>query len=196
MTWRRSALHAVLAVSICTNAWLANETLRLRGIVTALTARHSLPVGAKVPRLRLMTLEGKQAHVRFDESDHPTLLYILSPSCRWCERNAASVVSLADQLRGRIKIVGISISPNQGDKAPSPSFRVPFPIYTGPAHLVGKHLKIRSTPTTILVSRQGVVEALWEGAYADSVKSQMESRLGIILPVITPDFGAAVVSRR
>jgi len=59
---------------------------------------------------------------------------------------------------------------------------LPFPVYSGMNDSTGRTFKLRSTPTTILVSPKGIVLAVWEGAYGGETKSSIEKYFNVSLP--------------
>lgn len=183
MSWKRSILHVVLAASVCTSALLAHSVVRQRHIIAGLTARHILSRGMQAPSLDLVSVEGRAVRVQYNDSDVPTVLYVVSPTCKWCLKNANSVAALYNQVGKAARFVGVSImaqTPVKTDAAPIPM--APFPMLTGPDDVVGKRLLIRSTPTTIVVSNEGVVLAVWEGAYGADLKARVEQHFKVHLP--------------
>lgn len=181
MSWKRCSVHIMLAASLAANAWLGRDVLRLRTVLAGLTARHILPVGTVVEVPALATRDGRRITMSYDDFAGPTVFYILSPACKWCERNVDSVNSLSARLRDRARFVTISLS-GPGVSGAFPTWPTPSPAYTGDSDRIGRQLRIRSTPTTIVVSNRGVVLAVWEGAYGGAIKSQIERHFGVELP--------------
>ena len=127
----------------------------------------------------------------------PTIVYVLSTTCAWCVRNADSLSELARALEGKYRFVGInldsppavplSVTAPEAAAIPgaAPAFKMPgFPVYSGLPDALGRQLNLRSTPTTIVVSRQGVALHVWEGAYTGEVKVEIERALGVSLPLL------------
>lgn len=188
MSWKRSFIHVALAVSVCANVWLVQRVTALEKTFSALTARPRLEVGSRLPELHLQTAAGTPVGVRYRDSQHATVLYVLSPSCSWCTKNADSVAALAKLTENRTRWVGISLSPRSqklSEKSMSEVLtnpQTPFPIYTGLQDAAAKSLRLRSTPTTIVVSPEGAVLVLWEGAYSGKIKGEVEAYFKVTLP--------------
>jgi hypothetical protein len=197
MTWTRSAIHVALAAALASNLWLGLRLLRLTDTVTELTARPALETGASVPELDLMTANGSSFHLRYSDTQLPTILYVLSPTCKWCARNEESIRRLATATAGRGRFVGVSILTRTPGPIPSASKSVdpqpppfiltrtpPFPLYVGLSDIAAKQLRLRSTPTTIVVSPAGQVLAVWEGAYAGNTQLAVQRYFSVDLPTI------------
>lgn len=188
MTLRRSIIHVLLAASVAANAALADKVLRLDRAIASAEARPSLEHGAKAPDLVLHEASGTAVNIRYSESQLPTVLYVISPTCNWCTRNRQPATALSAALANRARFVGVLIGAPTRDSL----FRflsteaMPFPIYTGLSDEDGRRLRLRSTPTTIVVSNAAAVLAVWEGAYAGSVKAGIEQYFDLTLPAIGP----------
>jgi hypothetical protein len=190
MNWKRCSLHLALVTSIAANTWLARDDIRLRSMLAGLAARHILSVGSVVEALALATQDGRHVTVNCGDVGGPTVLYVLSPTCKWCEKNAASVNSLSAKLSRPARLVAISLA-GRGTPVAFPAWPTPSPAYAGDSDEIGRQLRIRSTPTTIVLSNRGVVLAVWEGAYAGRVKSDIEKYFGVALPDIGDDRAAS-----
>jgi thiol-disulfide isomerase/thioredoxin len=183
MTWSRSLVHICLVVSLAWNAWLFTTYRPAIEQVRELTARPSLEVGTLLDDLALKDSAGKVTNVAFRGRDRPTLLYIQSSTCGWCTANRPAIQALATQLNGRARVVGIALElPGAPDPLVPEDQSLPFPVFVGLSSAAARALKIRSTPTTILVNSSGRVERLWEGAFAGSTKADLEALYGLTLP--------------
>ena len=192
MQWKRSVLHVVLALSVAINVWLSHRVYGLQALVHGMTARPALVAGDSVPALSLRTADGKEVGIRYADLSTPTVLYILSPTCGWCVRNEESVRQLAQRLGDRVRFVGISLKadtegsePTGGSASPS----MPFPIYMGLTDTAARQLRLRSTPTTVVISSNGFVLKIWEGAYTGKTKAEIEAHFGILLPEFSSSVG-------
>jgi len=186
MTWRRSFIHVLLAASIGANALLVGRLSNLQSTVSALTARPGLEIGTRLPALNLKNASGEPVRVKYGESGVPTILYVISPTCGWCQKNTASVTQLAHSVSSRAKVVAISIAPPPDKDNGSPGVAtwkdLPFPVYTGLSDAQARELRVRSTPTTIVVAPEGKVLAVWEGAYTGKTKDAVQSYFALTLP--------------
>jgi hypothetical protein len=186
MTWTRSALHVLLAASVAANIWLGYRSSKLELRLHSMTARPGPTVGSRAPELDVTTAAGERVRVRYSETPLSTVLYVVSPGCQWCARNASSVAEMARLLDGRVRFVGLSLPGNMELPAPFVD-TLPFPVYSGLSESGMKELHVRSTPTTILVSPAGCILGVWEGAYGGETKAALEVQFGVRLP----DFDGA-----
>lgn len=184
MTWQRSALHILLATSCAGNLVLGERVTALSRTVNSLTARPALETGIKIPSLSVTGVDGRRVELTFDGARKQTIIYVMSPTCNWCLRNRANIRALAEGVAGKVNIVGVSVAP-----AADKNFSIfvenqaqPFPIYAGLSDLVSRRLRLRSTPTTILLSSDGVVIKFWEGAFASKVGEEIQQYFGVALP--------------
>ena len=183
VTWVRSGVHVLLAVSIASNAWLAERVWKLDKTLTSLTERREPTTGVRAPELSLTAADGSRFQLSFSTDELPTLLYVVAPTCGWCAKNKDSAKALATATSGRVRMIGVAVVRD------ATSFTdyirtedAPFPIYRGLTDSAARALNLRSTPTTLLISPDGVVQAIWEGAYGGQTKAELESRFGIQLP--------------
>ena len=101
LTW------VALAISVALNVLQGTRILRLEDEAVATTG---LSEGSLVPPLPARDLDGRPSVIEYGSSSVPTVLYVFSPSCRWCQANADSVGSLAGQIAHKYRTVGISLS--------------------------------------------------------------------------------------
>ncbi len=186
MTWARSSLHVVVALSLCLNMWLGYRMLRLDATLHAVTERPGLRVGSQAPDLDLVTTAGQKVTIRYSDAPLPTVVYIVSPACGWCAKNLHSIEVLAQSLEKRVRFVGVSIPPVGKADVSVPLVptinHLSFPMYTGLSEAAWKRLRVRSTPATILIAPTGAVLGVWEGAYGGSTKTAIEEYFGVRLP--------------
>jgi hypothetical protein len=114
----------------------------------------------------------------------PTLVYVFSPQCGWCERNQANVDALAAQLRGRYNMIGVSLS-DQDSKQYLAARPMVFPVVQSPSIETAVVYKMRVTPLMVAVSPEGLVEQAWQGAFTGEQQVAIEHYFGVRLPGIT-----------
>jgi len=51
--------------------------------------------GTVVPHITVSDLSGRGERLSFNGGGKPTVLYVLSPTCKWCERNVQNIRTLA-----------------------------------------------------------------------------------------------------
>ncbi len=108
-----------------------------------------------------------------------TVLYIVSPACVWCERNVANVRALAAQSRKEFRFIGIAVKPFESGMEQN----LGFPMFAGPSDETSRRLSLKGpTPTTIVVSPQGLVQKAWVGAYQAGLQREIETFFNVRLP--------------
>lgn len=116
-------LFAVLMVLACIGAgWYAS-----RNDSPNRTQRPST-IGVYVPSLPVVTLAGVQETIALDRAERPTVVYVMSPDCRWCGYNMRNIKSLALARSGEYRFIGVS--PPHPDLARYAELnKLPFPIF-------------------------------------------------------------------
>lgn len=142
----------------------------------------SLHVGARMPAIEATRLDGLRARIEV-EGALPTLLYVFSPSCGWCDRNHASVSALAAALGGRYRVVGLSLT-DRGLHEYLRRNQVPFEVYVNPSAEAVSVYRMDRTPQTILLSSSGRIERVWQGAFVGRQQAEIEEYFRIRLPTL------------
>lgn len=146
---------------------------------------HKLAQNQDIPPLTVKSLSGQVETIRYSDSAKPTVLYVFSPSCKWCERNNPNVNALANLKVGTFRFVGLSLSdldlPNYV-KAEN----ISFPVYHSLSGKLIEQLGFSETPQLIVVSPEGKVLKSWTGAFVADVAQDVERFFDVRLPgVIT-----------
>jgi hypothetical protein len=186
-------LMTLLTVSVALNGILSWQVWHLKnnvpGPVPAPVSRpraeNKLPVGASVPTIEAVDLNKEPATLEFNGSGVPTVLYVFSPKCQWCDLNLENVKALAKMTDGRYRFVGLSLL---DDKLPEykSQHHIDFPIYTGLSRETRVAYGLGGTPQTIVVSSDGRVLKNWPGAYSNDVAQQVEEFFNVRLPGLAP----------
>jgi peroxiredoxin len=178
----RYALSIGLACSLGVNVWLLRKVTDQSFQISVLVAKPSLEEGDTVPDLVLTDVEGRTVSLSYSQSTLPTVVYILSTTCGWCDRNAGAVAELARQTQLQYRTIGIAM-----DSAKPIEYenRLAFPVYRGFQEGHARAYRLRSTPTTIVVSTQGKVVKVWSGAFAGNIKASVEAFFGVKLPAVS-----------
>jgi hypothetical protein len=187
------ALAALLCVSTVINLLLVGRVRSLRWNLEVARAAMVLPVGEELPILSATDSSGKPVSLDPRASDLPTLLYVLSPTCGWCTLNRDSINHLASNVRGEFRVVAVSLSkPTDGLNS---EYSYGFPVLFEPTEESIVAYRLRGTPQTLLISKDGKLENSWKGAYIGEVKRSLEARFGTALPELTPAAAVAAGSR-
>ncbi len=144
-----------------------------------------LSPGAAVPPVRGTDMNGNRFEIGFDSSDLPTVLYVFKPSCVWCQRNLGPINRLAVLGRGRFRFVGISLSSRPELAQYIRRTEMKFPVLGEVSDETRWAYRLSSTPETIVISKAGKVERVWDGAYSEHVKAEVESFFAVRLPDLT-----------
>lgn len=177
---RKTLFFGVPAASLTINALQGRRIKQLQDLAESTSTSGELRPGTLLPKLNLRDSTGRDFVVDFGSARIPTVLYVLRPSCVWCERNAGSLSTLASQAGGRYRFLGISLS---SDGLPQfvQSRKITFPVYTvvDDASIAGYRLGV--TPETFVVSPESRLIKVWLGAYSSAVGPSVESFFSIKL---------------
>lgn len=174
---------AVLSLSVCINILQAMRIAALQDTLQTLSARGELSVGSSLPTVWTVTdVNGRTVTLDFKSFAVPTVLYVFSPSCRWCERNSQSVAFLAKHANG-YRVVGISLA-REGLVNFVERNQVLMPVYTDLPKAMITSYHLGTTPETIVISPDGKVLGDWRGAYTGGTKSVIEQFFSVNLPGI------------
>jgi len=147
------------------------------------TQRSSLQLspGTKVDPFTAVGLDGNQQTISYAATDKPTVFYVLSPSCVWCERNKANIERLVELKGNDFRFIGLSLT-EAGLKEYAEGHHLKFPIYTRLTSKTIDSLGLGGTPQTIVISPEGLVLKNWKGAYAELTQPEVEAYFGLRLP--------------
>jgi len=139
-----------------------------------------LETGSTAPPFSGIMLNGDRLNLKFPAAD-PVVLYFFSPDCAWCERNFESVSALARRNGNQFRFVAVSL--DEDGLTEWAALKNPrFDLCRRPDYRTAIAYPIRSTPTTVVVSREGRVEHVWPGAYTGENLKSIEKRFGLVLP--------------
>jgi peroxiredoxin len=171
-----------VCASLIANGFQGSRILKLEDLIAG--RRNPGPrEGEIVTGFNATSLNGGVQRIEFSSSSHPTLLYVFSPSCVWCERNSPAVGALARQVSGRYRVIGLSVS-SERVKEFVAQHHIEFPVYTEPPAAIVKAYELGVTPETIMVSTNGRIDCVWTGAYQNSIKASIEQFLSVRLPAL------------
>jgi peroxiredoxin len=88
---------------------------------------------------------------------------------------------LTDQIKEQYEVIGIAL-----DKTGLPAFvrehNIDFPVFTDLPPSIIEAYHLGSTPETIVVSAQGIVQKTWMGAYSGPLQLAVEAFFSVNLP--------------
>jgi hypothetical protein len=179
-------LLVVLGISLAVNVGLAflwqQSKRTAQGIVTRTASSHLMPVeGEYVPELHLVKPDGTKVDLRLDTREPPVVLYIFSPTCKWCDLNRPNIDSLVSQSHNRYRFIGLYPS-TTGISDYLMSNAVPFPVYSLDPSSPNPEISESVTPRTLLFSSGGLLVHSWTGAYSGATMKQISSAFGVRFP--------------
>lgn len=178
----------LLAASLSLNVWLA---VRLRA---SSGGGGPLPTGPQVG-FNLQGLDGtspagRPVHLLTHGIGLPTVVYVFSPSCVWCERNLRNIQAVVRARGVRFRFVGVSLS-SAGIGPYLSNHQLDMPIIAQLEPATISRLRLGATPETIVVGSDGRVEANWLGAYVGDTQAAVEKFFGLRLPGLTVADGGS-----
>jgi hypothetical protein len=107
------AILFLLALSLAANLWqlvLRKEAIKATGQYTASSTAHKMlpTAGMRLNGLHLLDEHDTSVQLEQNPKDLPLIVYVLSPTCKWCKANIPSVDALVTQTQGRYRFVGVS----------------------------------------------------------------------------------------
>jgi|ERR1043165_195892 peroxiredoxin len=175
----------VTLVLVVCNLLLIRQNSQLRGLVQDLEAAQRIQVGDKLSSFKASDLEGKPTEVRFAENNLKKIVLFSSISCPFCkkqnpnwnqlikqvDRRKYEVVELFRDKEAREQVAAYLKANGFGNDESGEVFLVADSL------LQGK--KLNSTPVTLIVGENGVVERAWFGLWDNSAIADVNSSLDI-----------------
>lgn len=180
-----TAVLALFTVSAVLNIALAYKVKSAQRAIEILKAEGRLHSGARVPNIEGKTPDGKPITINFAASGKPTILYVFTPSCHWCQLNLENMLALSRSAEGRYAFVGVSLSPD-GVVRYMKEHGIQYPVITSVPEPIKAIYKMRGTPTTIIVSTDNKVLNVWNGAYDSRLQTELETYFHTRLPGLSP----------
>jgi peroxiredoxin len=178
-------LKTLLICSVVLNLLLALQGRTLRKDLAA-RATKELNLGTVVPTLNVLNMEGRPVSLTYADTRVPTVVYVFSPDCHWCARNADNVKQLVTNAGQRYRFVGVSLSAENLTQYVSEN-ELPFQVYSSPTELTRAAYKMGGTPQTLVISSEGKLLKNWIGAYSRDVQSEVEAFFETKLPGLTSE---------
>lgn len=168
-------LVTLLAISALGNVYLIGQ--RSATTIAPQGSPEAPAVGQVLPILEGKRLDG--SHVRIDHAgSKSTLLYVFSPSCVWCERNASAIKAIVSAAGDRFEVVAVSPVPVSKDQAVEKGL-APASVITGISPSILQQAHFGATPTTLLVEPGGRISHVWAGAFSREAMSDIAAVIGV-----------------
>lgn len=178
-------LLVLLIASLSLNVYLGWKVKRLRDAPPVAQNTVELSPGMTVQPITAMNLGGKQETISYAEYGKPTVIYVFTPSCTWCDRNNQNINTIVNLKRDSFRFIGLSLADDDGLPGYVESHHLTFPVYRSLAPESIEMLGLGSTPQTIVISADGRIVKSWVGAFGAGLKPQIEEFFNVQLPGLT-----------
>ena len=169
-------LTLLLFASVIFNIYLATEVKSTKDTINTMARNRGLRLGHKAKPIKANTLKNKPFELTFYENDKPTIVYFFDPKCHWCDINSPSINSLSDEVKEKYRVVSIALrNDNLDDFIKQNDYK--FPVYSNPSEAARWAYDISTIPMTVVVSKNGNVDKIWEGAFMDEKKVTLKTTL-------------------
>lgn len=113
------------------------------------------PGGAADPST-LQTIEGRSLGIDLDGPNRPVLLVFASDSCTPCRRDIDNTVRFAQELVGKVDVVGVLIDPSQiAAHAYVSDTNISYRIAWDPERRIAGRYGVQSAPALVLIDQSG-----------------------------------------
>jgi AhpC/TSA family len=144
------------------------------------TAQQPLAVGGAVPALEAPRWGGGRIHAKFNE--RPTIIYVFSPRCVWCERNLDNARSLVRHTKAGWDFIGVTLDKTGLDAYLNERHLEGWRVAVDVDQATQRAFHFGNTPQTIVVAPGGRVTNVWTGAFVGDVAKEVEATFGLALP--------------
>jgi hypothetical protein len=173
------SVYSTLALSLALNVYFGLNAISA-GSRRSTTAKHDgPPLGALLPALAGTTLDGRKVTLTYGENPNGTIVYVFSPGCSWCDRNADAFGALAIQIGSKYQVVALALD-TRGLTQFLARHALPRPVWL-PAPETRLALALGATPTTFLVAPDGRLKRWWRGAFSNAVTDELEHLFNVRL---------------
>jgi peroxiredoxin len=163
------------------NLLLVRRVALLKNHVATIRSESRLNAGDKVPLITAKDPQGRSAVFDYRADKLPTVVFVITPACKWCTQNIMNMRTLVAKAGDRFKFVGFSLSSNNLYDYVTQN-KLDFPMYTDFPLIPTNDYKLGGTPQTIVVSPTGEVLKVWTGAFAEETQKEVEEYFGVSLP--------------
>jgi peroxiredoxin len=171
----------LLVFSLGVNLLLTRKVSALKRQVTVIRSEFRLTEGDKVPPITAKDPQGKSAVFDYRTNKLPTVVFVISPTCKWCTQNIMNMRTLVEKASDRFQFVGFSLSSNNLHEYVTQN-KLNFPMYTDLPLNPTSNYKLGGTPQTIVLSPAGEVMKVWSGAFDGGIQKEVEKYFGVSLP--------------
>lgn len=164
-----AVLLVALGMSLSLNVYQYN---RDANAVPTSSSRAELPkTGQEISEVHLISIDGTPQTLSLAAQPLPTVVYVMSPECKWCQSNLKKINGLAANLNGKYRVVGLS--PHLSPAARSLGYT--FPLFTLDPKFPSPPITLDLTPRTLVFSKEGKLDMQWDGAYSSGTEGDITS---------------------
>lgn len=177
----------LLALSLSANVAMGVSMMRLTASPPAAAAspRQTGPaVGSQLPPIDALRFGGSRETIAFSDDARPTLLYVFTPTCKWCGRNLANFHTLVERTKNDYRILAVSLDPDVQSYLTETNLNVP--VFIDVSRETVAAYGLGSTPQTLVISPEGKVLKSWIGAYGGATQRDVEETFSLKLPGVSP----------
>ena len=174
----------MVSLTLC-NVLLIRQNVQLRRIIQKLESEQRIQIGDRLGPLRGTDLEGRPVEVRFDGSKLKKIVFFSSTRCPFCKKQNPTWNQLIERVdRRKYEVVELfrdKEAPGQVAaylKANSFLDEDMLKVFMVADDFLQEE-KMNSTPVTLIVGENGVVERVWVGLLNESEAAAVNSFLGI-----------------
>lgn len=178
----RLLIGLLLLVSVGVHLAQQRRLAALRLTQSTLPVSDTLPISTRVSPFAGTTVDGKTVAVVDEAPERDVILYWMSPSCVWCQRNEQAVAALAELTRARYAFIAVSSTTAGLQEYVQSSGLTNYVVVGPPSQQIRAEYMLAGTPTTIVLRRDRRVAKVWVGAYTPEVQTDIENFFGIVLP--------------
>jgi thiol-disulfide isomerase/thioredoxin len=175
---------AMIILTLC-NVLLIWQNSQLRKLVHELESEQRIQVGDKLGTLKGIDLEGKPVEVQFGENNFRKIVLFSSTSCPFCKKQNPKWNQLVGQInRQKYEVVTLFRDKEARSqvaaylKANGFSNQDSDKVFLIADDFLNEK-KLNSTPITLIVGNNGVVERAWFGLWNESAIADVNSSLDI-----------------
>lgn len=178
---RLLSLIALLAVSTLINVLMIQRVYTLGQTITQLKNGNRLAIGATVSALEAQSLDGSLVSLRFSEKATPTVIYVFTPQCGWCQRNINNLKALKAAASPRFNFIAVSLT-EAGLEEYVRQQAFDFPVLSKLSDSTKRAFHLGSTPQTLVIGNDNRVLKNWTGVYTGAQQKEVEDYFNVSLP--------------
>lgn len=178
----RKSLLAVTILSLLINIAFCIKVHALR---LEVERSQSLVAGVRLPAMTMLDDKNNPVTIRFDNQKQSSVVYVFTPKCGWCAKNLPDFEKLYGFRQHDYRFIVVSLS-GDGLAEYLQSSGLKMHVYSKPLQSDQDLYHLGSTPQTIVIGPDGVVQKSWEGAYQDNIFTEVQDYFKLNSGDITP----------